>query len=501
MAGLLAIALAGCQVIADLGPIADLIPTPIPTPAGAATLPPGASIQGWVWHDLCVAWGGVIDPAASAPPGCTSDAPGGYRANGVFEAGEPGIAGVALQLGDGLCPGSQLADVTTSADGSYRFSGLSAGQYCVYLDPRSILNGPLLLPGGWTYPLAVDGVTSISVVLPSEEVTQELNFGWDYQLLPPSLGPEWTPTPPPGLTPTASPTTCVDRAELVTDVSVPDGMHIAPGLSFTKIWRLKNVGTCAWTTGFSVVFISGDRMNGTSPQPLPSGVAPNEIIDLKLSLKAPASAGTYRGNWMLRNLAGVAFGLGADGQQSFFVRIVVDPSAGTVTGGWRGEYYANRELNGSASLIRTDYSIDFDWGRSAPALGIPADDFSVRWTGAATFEAGTYRFKVLVDDGARLFVDNNLELSEWEDGGVRELIVDLGLSSGSHTLKLEYYDRTRDARIRLTWEKLTATATPTLTSTSTLTTTPTATETPTPTATATATPTETVTPGPTPTLA
>jgi hypothetical protein len=199
---------------------------------------------------------------------------------------------------------------------------------------------------------------------------------------------------------------------------------------------------------------------------------------------------------MLRNLAGVAFGLGADGQQSFFVRIVVDPSAGTVTGGWRGEYYANRELNGSASLIRTDYSIDFDWGRSAPALGIPADDFSVRWTGAATFEAGTYRFKVLVDDGARLFVDNNLELSEWEDGGVRELIVDLGLNSGSHTLKLEYYDRTRDARIRLTWEKLTATATPTLTSTSTLTTTPTATETPTPPATPTATPTATETPTP-----
>jgi len=487
--------LTGCQAIRDLGPIAELLPTPIPTPAGAATLPPGASIQGWVWHDLCRAWGGVIDPAASAPPGCTSEAPGGYRANGVFEAGEPGIAGVLIQLGDGLCPASPLTEITSGADGRYRFGGLSAGRYCVTIDPASSSNGPLLLPGGWTFPLPVNGPTAISVVLPSEDASQELNFGWDYELLPPSLGPEWTPTPEAGLTPTGSPTTCVDRAELVTDVTVPDGMHIAPGLSFDKIWRLKNVGTCAWTTGFKAVFISGDRMNGTSPQPLPSGVAPNEIIDLKLSLKAPTSSGTYRGNWMLRNAAGLSFGLGADGQQSFFVRIVVDPSAGTATGGWRGEYFANRELNGSAALIRTDYSIDFDWGRSAPALGIPADDFSVRWTGAAAFEAGTYRFTVVVDDGARLFVDNNLVLSEWEDGGARELSVEVGLSSGSHALRLEFYDHTRDARIRLTWEKVTATATPSATLT--MTPSPTATATSTSTATLEATETATSTSSPT----
>ncbi|MGH2620252.1 MAG: SdrD B-like domain-containing protein, partial [Anaerolineales bacterium] len=221
----LGLALAGCQLIRDLGPIAELLPTPIPTPLSAATLPPGASIQGWVWHDLCVAWGAVIDPAVSAPSGCTSGAPGGYRANGVFDAGEPGIAGVTMQLGDGLCPASPLTETVTGADGSYRFSGLSPGQYCVSLDPAAGANSPLLLPGGWTYPLAVDGLTAISVVLPSEEVTQELNFGWDYELLPPSLGPEWTPTPQPGLTPTALPTTCVDRAELVTDLTVPDGMH------------------------------------------------------------------------------------------------------------------------------------------------------------------------------------------------------------------------------------------------------------------------------------
>ena len=497
------LALGACQLIRDLGPIDEILPGAVPTTVAAATLPPVAAIQGWVWHDLCVAWGGVIDPAAIAPSGCTSEAPGGYRADGVFEAGEAGIAGVVLQLGEGLCPGSPLAETTTGPDGSYRFSGLSAGQFCVRLEPGSSSNASNLLPGGWTYPLAVDGLTSISVVLSSEETVQELNFGWDFELLPPSLGPEWTPTPPPGLTPSASPTTCVDRAELVTDVTVPDNMNIVPGLSFDKIWRLKNVGSCAWTTGFSAVFISGDRMGGTSPQLISRVVAPNEAIDLKVSMKAPTAAGTYRGNWMLRNQSAVNFALGPDGLSPFSVRIVVDPAAGSVSGGWRGEYFTNRDGSGAAALIRTDYSIDFDWGQGVPALSIPADNFSVRWTGATSFEAGTYRFTVVVDDGARLFVDNNLVLSEWEDGGERELNVEVGLSAGSHALKLEFYDHTRDARVRLTWVKVTATATPTLTSTSTPTltatstptptTTPTETPTPTATATATATPTETET--------
>jgi hypothetical protein len=495
------LALAGCQALADLRPIDEILPGAVPTTVAAATLPPGAVIQGWVWHDLCVAWGGVIDPAAIAPSGCTSEAPGGYRANGLFEAGEPGIAGVVLQLGEGLCPGSPLAETTTGPDGSYRFSGLSAGQFCVRLDPGSSSNPPILLPGGWTFPLPVDGLTSISVVLASEETIQELNFGWDFELLPLSLGPEWTPTPPPGLTPSASPTTCVDRAELVTDVTVPDNMHIVPGLSFDKIWRLKNVGSCAWTNAYSAVFISGDRMGGTSPQLISRVVAPNEAIDLKVSMKAPTAAGTYRGNWMLRNQSAVNFGLGPDGLSPFSARIVVDPAAGSVSGGWRGEYFTNRDLSGAAALIRTDYSIDFDWG-GVPALPIPADNFSVRWTGATSFEAGTYRFTVVVDDGARLFVDNNLVLSEWEDGGERELNVEVGLSAGNHSFKLEFYDHTRDARVRLTWVKVTATSTPTATSTVTPSPTATATSTSTatleptatPTSTSTSTPTETVTP-------
>jgi hypothetical protein len=38
-----------------------------------------------------------------------------------------------------------------------------------------------------------------------------------------------------------------DAAAFVSDVTYPDGSDVTLGSTFTKIWRLKNVGTCTWT--------------------------------------------------------------------------------------------------------------------------------------------------------------------------------------------------------------------------------------------------------------
>jgi len=53
-----------------------------------------------------------------------------------------------------------------------------------------------------------------------------------------------------------------DRAQFISDVTVPDGTTFAPGAAFNKTWRLKNVGTCTWTTSYSLVFDSGEKMGG-----------------------------------------------------------------------------------------------------------------------------------------------------------------------------------------------------------------------------------------------
>jgi hypothetical protein len=43
------------------------------------------------------------------------------------------------------------------------------------------------------------------------------------------------------------PTPACDQAQFIKDVTIPDGTVIAPGTSFKKTWRLKNIGTCTWS--------------------------------------------------------------------------------------------------------------------------------------------------------------------------------------------------------------------------------------------------------------
>lgn len=124
-----------------------------------------------------------------------------------------------------------------------------------------------------------------------------------------------TPIPNTGNT-SGQPKGC-DDALFVSDVTVPDGTQFAPGATFTKTWKLQNSGSCAWTTAYSVYFVSGDGMGGTSPQLLTAQIEPGFSHDISLNLTAPTAPGTYRSTWQLKNAAGQAFG------HSFYVEIVV----------------------------------------------------------------------------------------------------------------------------------------------------------------------------------
>ena len=132
------------------------------------------------------------------------------------------------------------------------------------------------------------------------------------------------------------------------------------------------------------------------------------------------------------------------------------PASTPVNVGWRGEYYANRDLAGDPVLVRTDQALDFDWGYNAPASSLPADEFSARWTGQSSFVPGLYRFHAVVDDGIRVYVDGASVLDDWRGGASRELTADRWLSAGTHNLRVEYYEHRGVALISLWWEDLTS---------------------------------------------
>src|SRR5215208_4909792 len=126
-----------------------------------------------------------------------------------------------------------------------------------------------------------------------------------------------TLTPSPTATPTIKPSAC-DKAELIDDVTVPPGTVIAPGAQFTKTWRLKNVGSCIWTTSYRLAFYSGEQMNAPSSIGFPVNVTPGQTVDLSLNMTSPSSMGAYRGYWIFQNSTGEPFGVGPLGNDPFF---------------------------------------------------------------------------------------------------------------------------------------------------------------------------------------
>lgn len=296
-------------------------PTPEPTPTPEPEDTNLALISGRVWHDLCAVAGGAEDEDAVPSAGCIADGDGGFQANGLLDSGEPGIPGVTVSLGEGECPAVGLETAVTDEDGDYAFADLSAGVYCVSIDELDEANADLL-PGIWTAPES--GEATIEITLEIGEVRTGVNFGWDYEFLP---------------VPEVDLATCTNVIDFVDDLSVPDNTVFAPGQSFEKGWRLRNAGTCPWTTDYSLVFVGGDDMSEEESIPLQSVVVPGQTVDVFANFTAPQALGTYRSNWQLANAAGEPFGVGGLITEAFWVQIEVgetpatpEPNSGAIGG-------------------------------------------------------------------------------------------------------------------------------------------------------------------------
>jgi hypothetical protein len=137
-------------------------------------------------------------------------------------------------------------------------------------------------------------------------------------LLTPSATNTLPPTSTPAVTATlgATATTVAgggttsgcDAMTFVADVTVADGEEVAAGTPFTKTWQVTNSGTCDWTTGYTLVFSSGEQMGGPSSNPLASVVTVGSSADVSVALVAPTTSGSHTGYWAIANAAGQAFG-------------------------------------------------------------------------------------------------------------------------------------------------------------------------------------------------
>jgi heat shock protein HslJ len=139
------------------------------------------------------------------------------------------------------------------------------------------------------------------------------------------LNPPITPTPaPPTPTPGLGPGGCTPKMTFDEDVTVPNGTTLQPGAEFVRTWRVQNIGTCYWDTGYRLVFANGDQMGGPAWVPVPY-TEPGAKVNISVPLVAPSAPGTYRGHWVMQASNGASF----DG---LVVEInVAAPAAATLT--------------------------------------------------------------------------------------------------------------------------------------------------------------------------
>jgi uncharacterized protein YraI len=118
-------------------------------------------------------------------------------------------------------------------------------------------------------------------------------------------------------------------------------------------------------------------------------------------------------------------------------------------GQWLAQYFNNRNLSNNPTTTVYETSPTHDWGTAAPANGIPADNFSVRWSGTQYFNAGAHRLTVTVDDGVRVYINGVLILNEWHGAPtIATYTRDIQLSAGNANIVIEYYDEIGIARIQ-----------------------------------------------------
>lgn len=139
---------------------------------------------------------------------------------------------------------------------------------------------------------------------------------------------------------------------------------------------------------------------------------------------------------------GVTSGSGYAAAPASFLK----PASGAGNG-LSGAYFANRNLAGSPAFTRVDAQVDFHWGGGAPGGGLPADGFSVRWTGTLRVpSAGAWTVGMASDDGCRVYLDGDLIVDDWNNHATQLSAASVQLEAErDYPLVLEYYEDAGEA--------------------------------------------------------
>ncbi|HEX8486512.1 glycoside hydrolase family 3 C-terminal domain-containing protein [Sphingomonas sp.] len=125
----------------------------------------------------------------------------------------------------------------------------------------------------------------------------------------------------------------------------------------------------------------------------------------------------------------------------------------------QGSYFDTLDLSGRPRVMRADRLIAFDWDRAAPAKGMDATRYAVRWTGTITPPGpGAYTLRADIPrcfdcrghDPVRVWIDGKPVIDDDGSGKAVEATLDFA-DAAPHAIRVELVHAGEDGGIRLQW--------------------------------------------------
>jgi beta-glucosidase len=121
--------------------------------------------------------------------------------------------------------------------------------------------------------------------------------------------------------------------------------------------------------------------------------------------------------------------------------------------GLNAEYFSNLDFSGAPALMRVDPALNFDWNNVSPGPGVPAANYSIRWTGEIVPPVdGDYRIGANTDGGYRIYLDGKKFIDDFAPHNSRTMTTAIHLQGGhAYSIRMEYFHRMWEATARLLW--------------------------------------------------
>ena len=117
-------------------------------------------------------------------------------------------------------------------------------------------------------------------------------------------------------------------------------------------------------------------------------------------------------------------------------------------GGLSASYRKGSDSN--SSLVRTDPAIDFDWRNDSPDPSIPADHFTVEWSGSLIAPiSGNYLIEAEADDSMEVKIGDRFTIQgKLSDNKPERLVLEAGRQT---PITVRYQENGGEAKVRLFW--------------------------------------------------